>query len=236
MKIAKRWQDVIKSPEQYNDVNKSDLSKIVSKLSSVANKRLRRMDEKGIKYSGYSGSDEISGVKKFGALGKSLGQLRAEYKRLVGFLESPISSLTGRKEQYYETVKRLWERGDKTLKSQLGKKPTRREAYKEYEKSYEQPKQTASEKTNEFDIPTQADIFNEVSRLFQIMREEQWLSKSEMLYQIRVSSQIREYFEEQVYRARLYNMDVIEWVRKDLGVDNIYEESPNRGTSTSQFF
>lgn len=228
MKIAKRWQDVIKSPEQYNDVTKSDLSKVVSKLSSVANKRLRRMDEKGIKYSGYSGADEISGVKKFGALGKSLGQLRAEYKRLVGFLESPISSLTGRKEQYYETVKRLWERGDKTIKSQIGKKPTRREAYKEYEQSYN--------RTDEDDEIDETDIFNEVSRLFQIMREEQWISKSDMLYQIRASSQIRDYFEEQVYAARLNNMDVIEWVRNDLGIDSMYEETPDTSTSTSQFF
>lgn len=233
---GKRWQDLIKSPELYNDTSRDDLAKIVSKLSSAANKRLRRMEASGIKYSGYSGSDEISGVKKFGAKGKTLGELRAEYKRVSGFLESPISSLTGRKEQYYETVTRLWEQGDKDIREKMGTKPTKKQAYREYEKTYRKSTGDTETKEDEY-IPSQADIFNEVSRLFQIMREEGWLFKSDLLYQIRVSDQIRDYFTEQVYRAHLYGMDVIEWVRKDLGIDNVYEErDTSEDTSTSQFF
>lgn len=227
MNLPKKWQDLIKSPEQYNDITKGDLAKIVTKLSSVANKRLRRMDKSGIKYSGYSGSDEISGVKKFSVAGKTLGQLRAEYKRVSGFLESPISSLTGRKEQYYETLKRLWDRGDKETRERIGKEPTRKRAYKEYEKTYNRKKDEEM---------SESDIFNEVSRLFQVMREEKWLSKSDKLLAIRSSSQLRNYFEEQVYSANLYDKDLLEFVREDLGVESPYEEQPNTGTSTSQFF
>lgn len=53
---------------------------------------------------------------------------------------------------------------------------------------------------------------------------------------MRASDQIRDYYQEQVLRAHLYDEDVIEFVRKDLGIDSMREEVPNVNTSTSSFF
>lgn len=66
-----KWQDLIKSPEYYAQQDRETLAPIISRLSSVANKRLRRMRDSGISYSYQSGDDTISGVKKFGAQGKT---------------------------------------------------------------------------------------------------------------------------------------------------------------------
>lgn len=235
------WRELIKSPEYYAQQTKKVLSPIISKLAAVANKRLKRLEESGISYSNYEGPDAISGVRKFGAKNKSLGELRSEYKRLQGFLESPISTLTGRKEEYYQAKARVWEYAPKEAREKLGEKPTRKAAYKEYEqakKRYREEKKRQEEQDYDiyFHMPDETEIFDDVSKLFQKMREEGWLNKSEELIRARSSDQIRDYFEEMVIRARLYHEDVIDEVRKDLHIDSMLEESPSVGISTSQFF
>ena len=221
------WKELIKSPEYYAQQTKENLSPIISKLAAVANKRLKRMEQLGISYSTYQGPDKISGVKKFGAKNKTLGQLRSEYKRLQGFLESPLSSLTGRKETYYQAKKRMWEKATPEEREKIGEKPTRGKTYKEYLSSKRTPNGTELDET---------EIFDRVGALFQTARENGWLSKSETLYQMRGSDQIRDYYEEQVIKANLLGVDVVELVKEDLGIDTDEEEKEDIDFSTSNLF
>ena len=158
-------------PELINDTNMADLSHIVSRMSAVANKRLKRMEENDIKYSSSQYPDAIAGVRKFSAAGKTLGQLRAEYKRLYGFLNSKMSTLTGRVKAYYEAKKRTAEKKGEQFNE------TFNEARKEY---YEN-----------------ADVrnsFDDIGAMFSAMRNGNWLAKYALSGLD--STQIKEVFEE----------------------------------------
>ena len=142
------------SLEYINDTNRADLSHIVSRMASVANKRLKRMEEKGIQYSNSEYPDAISGVRKFSAAGKTLGQLRSEYKRLHGFLSSKMSTLTGRVKAYHETKKRIAEKEGREFSESL------KESRKEY---YEREKVRNS--------------FDSIGSMFAVMRNGNWLAQ-----------------------------------------------------------
>lgn len=102
-------------------------------MASAANKRLKRMEEKGIYFGEESGPDISSGVKKFSVRGKSLDELKREFKRVRNFLDNPQSSLTG--------MKKVFRDFKKTVKKSRDKRLTRAER-KEYEKMRKQ-KETA---------------------------------------------------------------------------------------------
>ena len=92
-----------------NAMTQIELSKVVSRMSSVANKRLKRLEAAGYK----RGSDNskapniISGTKKFGSKGKSLNQLRNEFSRARDFLEGKTSTVTGMRKVRNEFYTRL---------------------------------------------------------------------------------------------------------------------------------
>ena len=159
------------SPDLINDTNKADLSHIVSRMSSVANKRLKAMEKKGISYSNSQFPDAIAGVRKFGAAGKTLGQLRSEFKRLHGFLNSKMSTLTGRTKAYYEAKKRVAEKQGKEFNE------TFNEARKEYY-SNESVRQS----------------FDDIGTMFWEMRRDNWLARHGLAGLD--SNQIKEVFEE----------------------------------------
>ena len=95
----------IRSWADYNSMNEKQLREEIRKLGAVANKRLKRMESKGINYSTYTGEDSISGVRKFrvGNINKGdIGMLRSELKRVIGFLKAKTGSLSGMKEVYHE--------------------------------------------------------------------------------------------------------------------------------------
>lgn len=81
-------------------ISKENISKAVSSIASAFNKRLKRIAEAGYEYQGeesepYYGENSIAGVKKFGAKGKDIEQLYAEFKRMKSFYSSEISSISG---------------------------------------------------------------------------------------------------------------------------------------------
>lgn len=239
------WRDLIKKPEYYAKATRETLAPIISRLSAVANKRLKRMEESGIQYSGYDKEDAIAGVKKFGAKGKSVGQLRAEYKRLSGFLKSKLSTLTGRKQEYYNARVRVWEHATPKEREKLGPKPTKREAYKEYEQSKREYREKPKDKRPTLSrIWDRTEIFDDVAKLFKVAREEGWISKSDLIYQGQASDQLQELFQEQVIRARTFEVEnIIDYVRESLGIDSLYEEqnddeydNDESGKGTSIFF
>lgn len=228
------WKELIKSPEYYAQQTKDTLSPIISRLSAVANKRLKRLEALGISYGTTTKGETISGVKKFGAKGKTLGQLRSEYKRLQGFLESPVSTVTGRKEEFYQAKRRLWEKASKSEREIIGKKPTRKSAYKEYLDA--KKRRLEEQEEAEYSGLDETEIFDKVSALFQKMRNRNWIARSGILQQMRDSSQIRDYLEEMVVKANIYNEDVVSMIERDLGIDDMYEEEEDLDFSTSNFF
>lgn len=159
------------SPDLINDTNRADLSHIVSRMASVANKRLKAMEEKGISYSNSQYPDAIAGVRKFGAAGKTLGQLRSEFKRLYGFLNSAMSTLTGRAKSYYEAKKRVAEKQGKEFNE------TFNQARKEY---YSNEKLRQS--------------FDNIGAMFAEMRRGSWIARYGLAGLD--STQIKELFEE----------------------------------------
>lgn len=226
-KIKGKWQDSIRSPYYYNNMSREELSPIISQLSAVANKRLKRLEKAGKTYGSTDGADTISGVRKFGAKGKTVGELRAEYKRLKGFLESKTSTLSGRKERYYQAVKRRWEQTKKESDEQEQKQkqePKRQDVYKEY-----------------LEGGSEVDFFDAVSNIFKQAREEGWLGKSGALQKMQESDDIRDLYEEKVMQAqengKMTLDEIVNYVRADLGIESPFEdEDIDESTSTSDFF
>ena len=101
---------------EYNSMNEKQLREEIRKLGAVANKRLKRMEARGINYSDYTGEDSVSGVRKFrvGNISKGdIGGLRSELKRVIGFLKAKTGSLSGMKSVYHQHKSReARERGE----------------------------------------------------------------------------------------------------------------------------
>ena len=94
--------------DEIRKMKRADLGKIVTQLSSAANKRLRRFKEKGeispsVVYAEKGG--------KFTGRGKNLNQMRAEYVRLKTFMGQKESSLRQWESIKTETMKTLESRG-----------------------------------------------------------------------------------------------------------------------------
>lgn len=210
-------------PELINDTNQSDLSHIVSRMSSVANKRLKAMEEKGILYSNSEYPDAIAGVRKFGAAGKTLGQLRSEFKRLHGFLNSAMSTLTGRAKSYYEAKKRVAEKQGREFNE------TFNQAKKEY---YSDKKLRQS--------------FDDIGSMFAEMRTGNWIARYGLAGLD--SKQIKELFEEVAleHGQPEYDLDNDSWremvddaknrLISLVNEKNDYEDDYFGGASVSDFF
>lgn len=115
--------------ENPNLLDERSLKKAISSMGAAANKRLKRMEEKGIYFGDVEGLETLSGVKKFSVRGKSLDELKREFKRVRNFLDNPQSSLTG--------MKKVLRDFKRTVKKSRAKRLTRAER-KEYEKMRKQ--------------------------------------------------------------------------------------------------
>lgn len=212
------------SPDLINDTNQADLSHIVSRMSSVANKRLKAMEDKGISYSNSEYPDAIAGVRKFGAAGKTLGQLRSEFKRLHGFLNSAMSTLTGRAKSYYEAKKRVAEKQGREFD----------ETFNQAKKEYYSNKQLR-------------ESFDDIGSMFAEMRAGNWIARYGLAGLD--SKQIKELFEEVAleYGQPEYGFDNDSWREmvedaKNRLISMVHENEDNyeddgfSGASVSDFF
>lgn len=101
-------------------MNRRELSKVVSRLSSAANKRLKRMEQKEIESPAYKSAQKSGG--RFGAKGKTLNQLRAEYMRVSDFLKMKTSTVKGYKKVKQEFYKRVEAKiGEELTEDELSK-------------------------------------------------------------------------------------------------------------------
>lgn len=80
-------------PGELMKLDRPELAKIVSQMSSVANKRITRLKSSGVQSQALTNVERGGGL--FGVKGKSLNQIRSEYKRARGFLQSKSSTVKG---------------------------------------------------------------------------------------------------------------------------------------------
>lgn len=93
----------------FSSLNLSDMRKVVGRLVSAGNKRIRTFEKAGedspaLRYINKSGG-------KFSTKGKNLNELRREYARAKGFFESKTSNIKDWKKVKNETVKSLEKEG-----------------------------------------------------------------------------------------------------------------------------
>ena len=74
-----------------------------SRLSSIANKRLKRMEEQNLTDTPAYRKWVEDGEAKFGVRGKSMAQVQAEIGRLNNFINQATSTVTGAK-NYYKNI------------------------------------------------------------------------------------------------------------------------------------
>jgi len=103
-----------KSVTELLDMNPDKMSadvlrQVVSRIASAGNKRLKRLDQAGVKSRAADVVKESGG--KFSVKGKTEDELRAEFMREKNFFERKTSSLRGIKQIQKETAKTLESRG-----------------------------------------------------------------------------------------------------------------------------
>lgn len=86
--------------------NRKELSKIVSQLAAVANKRISNIQAQDLFSPAYQ-SFQKYGADKASATGKTLNELRSEYTRIKYFLKAKTSTVQGAKKYQNETEKRI---------------------------------------------------------------------------------------------------------------------------------
>lgn len=96
------------SSVEISKLKKPQLRKIVQTLANTSNKRLKRLQQKGIST---PASRYVNKSGKFSTKGKNINQLRAEYIRAKNFLQSKTSTLKGYKQFKKEVQKSLSEKG-----------------------------------------------------------------------------------------------------------------------------
>lgn len=95
--------------KQFNKLTEPELRKVVGRLVSASNKRIRRMESSGIETPALRKVNKSGGV--FSVKDKNLNQLRSEFSRAKSFLQSPTSSIKGYKEVQKKTVEGLKKQG-----------------------------------------------------------------------------------------------------------------------------
>lgn len=93
----------------FNKLNTSDLRKVVGRLVSAGNKRLRSFERAGESSPATRHAYKSGGV--FSTRGKDLNALRAEYTRAKNFLQSKTGTRKGWKQVKKETIAGLKKHG-----------------------------------------------------------------------------------------------------------------------------
>ena len=108
------------SASDVKSYDRSNLARIVTKLNSAANKRLKRLEQAGYSTPAMRAA-KVGNGKKFSVAGKSLKQLRAEYIRVSNFLKAETSTIKGYK-KFLGGIKKSFE--NRGVKIQGGTKET----------------------------------------------------------------------------------------------------------------
>lgn len=111
-------QDILNMDiETFNKLNKTDLQKVVGRLVSAGNKRLRSFERAGESSPATRHVQKSGG--KFSTKGKDLNALRAEYTRAKNFMQSKTGTRKGWKQVKKETIQGLKKQGVNMTESQF---------------------------------------------------------------------------------------------------------------------
>ena len=103
----------------FNKLNTSDLRKVVGRLVSAGNKRLRSFERAGESSPATRYVEKSGGV--FSTKGKDLNALRAEYTRSKNFLQAKTGTRKGWTKTKRETIKSLRKQGVEMSEKQFDK-------------------------------------------------------------------------------------------------------------------
>lgn len=216
-----------------NKMSESFLKKAIRSMANAANKRLRRMEERGQTYymgeEGLTGKGYTAGYKRFGIAGKDITELQNEFKRVRSFLLNPLSSLTGMKEE----LKKAREQRDRFTKRRKKSHRMTKKERKDYERmKKEQQKRGAKER--KFKTMWEELVwFNRTVRLYMRLVDEHLYNPTPY-----DSNQVRDIIENVTYQSfddiseeEQYEI-IKEKVKSFLG----QAENKRGTTSTSDFF
>lgn len=113
----------------FNSLELSEMRKVVGRLVSAGNKRLRSFEKSGEKSPAVRYVEKTGG--KFSTRNKNLNELRSEYIRAKNFLQSKTGSRSGWKEVKKETLLGLGNNGIKVSDKEFDKFWNAYEALKE---------------------------------------------------------------------------------------------------------
>lgn len=122
--------------DAFNKLNTSDMRKVVGRLVSAGNKRLRSFERAG--ESSPATRHVMSSGGAFSTKGKNLNELRSEFMRAKNFLESKTGTRKGWKQVKTETINGLRRNGIDMASSQ----------FDEVWKAYEELKELSPEVAN----------------------------------------------------------------------------------------
>ena len=104
-----KWQQIVDiTPEQFNSLTKQELKGYTQILASAGNKRIKRAQEQGFNSPSI---DAVLTKGKFSTKDKNLNQLRNEFMRAKGFLQSRTGTLGEFKKWQRENIDALKKEG-----------------------------------------------------------------------------------------------------------------------------
>lgn len=92
----------VKSKVEEIKREEKELRKQVSRLASMANKRIQRLEQSELTDTPAYKSWEENGAHKFSVRGKTYQEVQAEYWRVKKFIENKTSTVTGAKQVLYD--------------------------------------------------------------------------------------------------------------------------------------
>lgn len=111
-------QDILNMDiDTFNKLNTSDLRKVVGRLVSAGNKRLRSFERAGESSPATRHVEKSGGA--FSTKGKDLNALRAEYTRAKNFMQAKTGTRKGWKQVKKETIQGLKKQGVEMDESQF---------------------------------------------------------------------------------------------------------------------
>ena len=208
-----------------NELDENLLKRAIKSMANAANKRLKRMEDRGINFGEEIGKNTTAGVKRFTVRGKNLQELKNEFKRVRNFLNNPQSSLSGMKrvfKDFKETVKKA-------------RRLTRAEK-KEYEKMSKQKKTSGMNRDRKLSQWEELKQWRDTWNLYNRLVDEGYYTPTEY-----DSTQARETIIEVIKYRDVYNLSDEETWRRLLEEMNYnYEKSQidddEDDISTSSFF
>lgn len=89
---GKSVEEIVRmDPDSFDYMSESDVRKIVGRLVSAGNKRLRGFERKGIESPAYN--EAMASGGKFSTKGKDIEELKEEFARARAFIQSPTSTV-----------------------------------------------------------------------------------------------------------------------------------------------